>query len=1557
MAIKLTKNFTNNTYTSEYGAFSAHAQSHQLGRFGEGSVDLVKGTLRFESEDFAWQGKRMPVSLKHIYDSRLSGCQYTAGNSAGVSCADFSAMKLGCGFRLNLMQSMVPVTFIKDGATLSGYAYCDENGSELFFEQSEKTVIGEASESYNLYTDVNGQGLSYDPVARTLEGGAQTLLFDAEGRLVRITDSFSNSITVTYAEGKITSVTDGAGRSFAFSYNANGFLTSVTAPDGTAVTYMYDATCLRMVSYPNGKKTALSYTDGKPSSVALLNASMQAVYKVAYEFDGEKLTKITEYGAGNTLGVSTAYSYSDGRTLVTVTEQADGEEAESTVATAYAFDASGNLISEYVYSENTGSVGSNSSTGGINPFSDGSGIVSNVDNLLLGHSFETLEAWTAMEDNASDFSVEAKAYEDSAKFGKKVLCMQSCQSGAVANGVYQQSMLLPAGEYAFSAYLRIIGENASNGGYIRVTAASGAVLAESERIAAADSEYTRLIAPFEISEAQSVSLQLLLDGEAKAYFSAPQLEKNTYANGYNFLENGNFEQGDSQTGLTAWTLGSGAAPSEDTCFNMSQSLRISGEGSAFQKVNVCSRRSTRESFTLSGWAKAPVSAAAEAPTFRLRAVIYYNDTYYGENGTESFVADFSPATSDWQLASVQFEKSKYRTVDFIRVYCDYGNAEGTAYFDNIQLTRDSIERYLSPSDFTTEVTGETDSDIIEEPETDEAADFAPAFEEATDTYGNPLTETRFTDGEFGTLYTSFAYNEAEENAANAGNDLVAQTDARGNETTYNVSAATSRNEQVTDRLGNKTAYEYDAEGKVTRITSKTAADTELASVGYAYDVFDNVTEIARGDGMKYALSYNAFHNLESVGVDGKAEKLVRYTYKNGNGKLKQMTYANGSTVKLSYNGLGQPVSEKWYSAEADAAADASPIAHYKYVYDGSGNIVRSLDMLALKEYNYEYESGVIVRATESAITLSGEIVTSKSLVNSVRYTYDSEGELVKKTVTPSDGTKQVTYYETDDNGTVTKLDVGGKIVTSHSKTDSFGRKVFDELQLGKGFVSRQYVYHGGEITQEHKESSLVKSTPTTQLVSRIILSDGTELSYGYDAEERISHVVETRTVGGTPVTNTTLYTYDALGQLVSESVNGNPVTTVSYDSYGNITSKNGKAYTYGDSIWKDLLTSYDGQAITYDAQGNPISYLGDTLTWEKGRQLKSFGSNTYTYNANGIRTGKVVNGVAHTYTLDGMNILREVWGENELTTLYDNEEAVCGITFNGAAYFFLKNLQGDVIALTNADGEVIARYTYDAWGKILSVTDNAGNAITDATNIALVNPYRYRSYYYDTETSLYYLNSRYYNPETGRFVTYDVLLHYSVLDENAGLLAVNTYCYCINNPVNYIDIEGKSITAVLIGIGIGALLGALGGWAYSKYFNIPKSKSWKYILGGALIGAFLGGCAGYSLSAGSGAVLWSGEGMDKAAAAFAKHNGLKVLEQTIRGRLLTLLSKKLPWTVMSKLWASASARFLVSYAGRQKYIHIFMKADNYGNMKSVFNSVEMQIVAELGLKIIWHFVK
>ena len=127
---------------------------------------------------------------------------------------------------------------------------------------------------------------------------------------------------------------------------------------------------------------------------------------------------------------------------------------------------------------------------------------------------------------------------------------------------------------------------------------------------------------------------------------------------------------------------------------------------------------------------------------------------------------------------------------------------------------------------------------------------------------------------------------------------------------------------------------------------------------------------------------------------------------------------------------------------------------------------------------------------------------------------------------------------------------------------------------------------------------------------------------------------------------------------------------------------------------------------------------------------------------------------------------------------YDSTGKRVGFANGTMLFYYLYNLQGDVIAIARATtGQIVAKYSYDAWGKC-TVTNAAGYAVGDK------NPFRYRGYYYDTETGLYYLNSRYYNPEFGRFISADGLI------DNRGATSQNLFAYCYNNPINYSDADG-----------------------------------------------------------------------------------------------------------------------------------------------------------------------
>ena len=169
----------------------------------------------------------------------------------------------------------------------------------------------------------------------------------------------------------------------------------------------------------------------------------------------------------------------------------------------------------------------------------------------------------------------------------------------------------------------------------------------------------------------------------------------------------------------------------------------------------------------------------------------------------------------------------------------------------------------------------------------------------------------------------------------------------------------------------------------------------------------------------------------------------------------------------------------------------------------------------------------------------------------------------------------------------------------------------------------------------------------------------------------------------------------------------------------------------------------------------------------------------------------------HEYVLDGTNIVKEVVTDaaccpkytNEY--LYDIDGTVCGLKYNGTAYYFYKNLQGDVISIADDTGAVKATYTYDAWGVCEIESDTSG------CNIATINPFRYRGYYYDTETDLYYLQSRYYNPEIGRFINAD---HISMIFIGKNVTMFNEFTYCYNSPITSVDIYGYDAITVLIGI-------------------------------------------------------------------------------------------------------------------------------------------------------------
>ena len=224
------------------------------------------------------------------------------------------------------------------------------------------------------------------------------------------------------------------------------------------------------------------------------------------------------------------------------------------------------------------------------------------------------------------------------------------------------------------------------------------------------------------------------------------------------------------------------------------------------------------------------------------------------------------------------------------------------------------------------------------------------------------------------------------------------------------------------------------------------------------------------------------------------------------------------------------------------------------------------------------------------------------------------------------------------------------------------------------------------------------------------------------------------------------------------------------------------------------MTSYDGQTITYDAIGNPLQYRdGMTFTWQ-GRELLSVTKNgktvNYTYDSNGQRISKTVDGeTTDYYVVDGVRIGEHKAGR-DILYMHDEKGDIYGICYDGITHYFVQNVQGDIIGILNTTGTLVAKYEYDAWGNVTAIPvaeDGCGHSVDSPDHIAHVNPFRYRGYYYDAETEFYYIYSRYYDPEVGRFINSDTS---DLLSVQGDLYDKNLFAYCDANPTVRLDVGG-----------------------------------------------------------------------------------------------------------------------------------------------------------------------
>ncbi|MDD3392599.1 MAG: DNRLRE domain-containing protein [Bacilli bacterium] len=574
-------------------------------------------------------------------------------------------------------------------------------------------------------------------------------------------------------------------------------------------------------------------------------------------------------------------------------------------------------------------------------------------------------------------------------------------------------------------------------------------------------------------------------------------------------------------------------------------------------------------------------------------------------------------------------------------------------------------------------------------------------------------------------------------------------DSLGNTINYDVNQTNGLINSITDALDRTTNYTYNTKNQITSISNNNI------TVNYEYNTSDILSKITQGN-REYNFIYDEFLNTKEIKI-GNDITLITNNYESNNGNLYESIYGNNDYITYTYD-------------EFDRLKQTNKMDNsYTYYYDNFNNISKIETNNDLYHYYYDFASQVSSYSYNDFI---------------INYEYD-KSNIISKSYELSNIKEEVNYTYDLENS-----------ITNISYDNDNLNYIYDKLgrlkeQNINDIFKTEYKY----ITKGRQTSLLLES----------IKDNYNDYKYTYDKVSNITSISN----------NDNLikeYVYDDLNQLSKEYDYINSIIKeYSYDIYGNLLDKKEydletntllqtDTYEYNNNLWTDQLTKYNNTTITYDNIGNPLTIGNDvSLSYINGRELSSYSdlntTITYKYNKDGIRIEKEVNNVKSSYYVENSQIIIEKRDINVIYYLREVNNKLLGFKYNNDMYYYLKNGMEDIIGILDDELNLIVNYEYDSWGKVVSVKDNNGIVITNQTHIGHINPFRYRSYYYDTETGLYYLNSRYYNPEWGRFINED-----NYVSTDTGLLGHNMYSYCNNNSIKNIDSNGHFI---LIGLVVG----------------------------------------------------------------------------------------------------------------------------------------------------------
>jgi len=690
----------------------------------------------------------------------------------------------------------------------------------------------------------------------------------------------------------------------------------------------------------------------------------------------------------------------------------------------------------------------------------------------------------------------------------------------------------------------------------------------------------------------------------------------------------------------------------------------------------------------------------------------------------------------WQYAAERIVAEKaYNSIRVMMVYEDNVNK---AYFDGLHLYKEEFGySYVYDEDGNVKSATDARSASTTYAYADNGVDLTQmnlpggaSYEYTYDSWHNVKTSESATGNKTAMDYDEYGNaTRAQVKSKNSSETAVIQTDvgytSDGNYTSsitdsareisyYSYDGQTGELDWVRapgEGESTQTNYTYDELHRLTGV-SKAMDETTTVSANYTY-TNDRLSTLTHSNGSgkstQYTFSYNAFGLPTTTKVGGNTLATNRYSA-DRLFLLQQLEYGNGNTVNYTYDDLGRQTGAKYN--------DMSNYA-YTYTYDSDGNIATVTDNLQWVTTRYSYD---MAGRLGQANMRSNAGVT----VNDLKWTYDDRANITGLNNIVH-GTLFTTNYEYDADNRLTRSYIGS--INRYQTYDNYGRLKKSEIKWGtadRETTTITYKTEGGYETNQVASWTNSANNGYTK-----------SYNYGYDSKGNITSIASDN--------KTTRYSYDSLGQLIREDNQAAGKTwTYTYDGGGNLLTKSEYAHTtastlgaadstisygYEDSNWYDKLTSYKGSPVTSDAIGNITSIDGWNYTWQYGRQLASATNGTvtanFTYNADGQRATKNTGGSSTYYYYNGSQLVATVKDGVVTYIRYDANGTPLTIKYNNAEYFYLTNVQGDVVALMNNAGNVVVEYTYDAWGNPLSVTGSA------ATTLGAANPLRYRGYIYD----------------------------------------------------------------------------------------------------------------------------------------------------------------------------------------------------------------------------------